>query len=98
MHTLMESPVWEFSIENKSWIRKENFPHMHNIDSIQSYSRIEGMVEILPHSIQYDNQGYILARYGNLTELWKYQMLEDRWEKVSIFSWNNIRSYDMLCY
>ena len=85
MHTLTESPVWEFSIENKSWNRKENFPHMHNIDSIQSHGNIEGRVEILPHSIQYDNQGYILARYGNITELWKYQILEDNWEKVSIF-------------
>ena len=74
---LQYSPVWEYNLTNKTWVKKSNFPHY--TDDFNWALK----TEILPYSMQNQDVGYILVRYDQTVELWEYSQTEDLWNKIT---------------
>ncbi|MEL7588228.1 MAG: kelch repeat-containing protein [Prolixibacteraceae bacterium] len=72
------SPVWEYNFTTEAWNRKSNFPHPN--PGNQSWLQD---TEILPYRLQTGSTGYVLTRYSQKVELWKYATANDSWEKIS---------------
>jgi len=70
----IRSPVWEYSFLEKKWSSKKDFPHDANM----------GEFLIYPFQLQFEGNGYVVAKNRENIELWKYESLTDNWLKVTI--------------
>jgi N-acetylneuraminic acid mutarotase len=75
-HTqLTSSPVWKYNFTNNSWQRQNDFHHPGDIT----------LNKILPFSLQYNNQAYIVLKNNTSVEIWRYNDETDTWYLLTYY-------------